>query len=131
MAKILVLYYSSYGHIETMASAVAEGARGEGADVFVKRVPETVPTEIAQGAHFKLDQAADICTVDELADYDAIIVGSEDGRLYCLNLTDGQERWAYEIGAAVTASPAAADGLVIVGSEDGNLYAFGKPTPKS
>lgn len=76
MPKILVLYYSSYGHIETMAGAVAEGARGEGAEVSVKRVPETVPHEIASGAHFKLDQAADICSVDELADYDAIILGA-------------------------------------------------------
>lgn len=76
MPKILVLYYSSYGHIETMANAVAEGARSEGSDVTVKRVPETVPVEIAQSAHFKLEQSADICTVDELADYDAIILGA-------------------------------------------------------
>lgn len=76
MSKILVLYYSSYGHIETMANAVADGARSQGANVVVKRVPETVPTDIAQSAHFKLEQSADICTVDELAEYDAIIVGA-------------------------------------------------------
>src|ERR1700756_5086254 len=76
MSKVLVLYYSAYGHIETMAYAVAEGAREAGAQVDVKRVPETVPEEIARGAHFKLDQAAPIATVQELADYDAIIVGS-------------------------------------------------------
>ncbi|MET0362476.1 MAG: NAD(P)H:quinone oxidoreductase [Sphingobium sp.] len=76
MAKILVLYYSSYGHIETMAKAVAEGARATGAQVDVKRVPETVPLEIAQGAHFKLDQAAPVATIAELADYDAIVVGT-------------------------------------------------------
>jgi NAD(P)H dehydrogenase (quinone) len=76
MAKILVLYYSSYGHIETMARAVAEGAREAGAEVDVKRVPETVPEEAARGAYFKLDQEAPIATVDELADYDAIIVGA-------------------------------------------------------
>ena len=76
MAKVLVLYYSAYGHIETMAYAVAEGAREAGAQVDVKRVPETVPEEIARGAHFKLDQAALVATVQELADYDAIIVGS-------------------------------------------------------
>jgi NAD(P)H dehydrogenase (quinone) len=76
MAKVLVLYYSSYGHIETMAKAVAEGAAAAGATVDIKRVPETVPLEIAQGAHFKLDQEAPIATVAELADYDAIIVGT-------------------------------------------------------
>jgi NAD(P)H dehydrogenase (quinone) len=76
MAKVLVLYYSSYGHIETMAHAVAEGARAAGATVDVKRVPETAPTEVAQAAHFKLDQAAPIATVQELAEYDAIILGS-------------------------------------------------------
>ena len=76
MAKVLVLYYSSYGHIETMANAVAEGARAAGATVDVKRVPETAPLEVAKNAHFKLDQAAPIATVAELADYDAIIVGT-------------------------------------------------------
>lgn len=76
MAKVLVLYYSTYGHVETLAEAIAEGARGEGADVTIKRVPETVPEEIAKANHFKLDQAAQIATPDELADYDAIIVGT-------------------------------------------------------
>ena len=76
MSKVLVLYYSSYGHIETMAQAVAEGARAGGASVDVKRVPETVPQEIAQSAHFKLDQAAPVASVAELVNYDAIIVGA-------------------------------------------------------
>jgi len=76
MAKVLVLYYSSYGHIEKMAEAVAEGARGAGAQVDIKRVPETVPEEIARGAHFKLDQAAPVATVADLEHYDAIIVGT-------------------------------------------------------
>lgn len=77
MSKILVLYYSSYGHIETMADAIAEGARKvAGTNVTIKRVPEIVPTEIAQQHHFKLDQKAPIATVDELADYDAIIFGT-------------------------------------------------------
>jgi len=76
MSKVLVLYYSTYGHIEQMANAVAEGARAAGATVDVKRVPETVPEEIAKGAHFKLDQSAPIATVNELPDYDAIIVGA-------------------------------------------------------
>lgn len=76
MAKVLVLYYSSYGHIEAMAAAIAEGARGAGAQVDIRRVPETVPDEIARAAHFKLDQAAPVAAIDELADYDAIIVGT-------------------------------------------------------
>lgn len=76
MTKVLVLYYSAYGHIEQMARAVAEGARAAGADVAVKRVPELVPEEIARKSGFKLDQAAPIATVNELADYDAIIFGT-------------------------------------------------------
>ena len=76
MAKVLVLYYSSYGHIETMAKAVAEGAREAGATVDIKRVPETVPEAIAKGAHFKLDQEAPVASIADLADYDAIIVGT-------------------------------------------------------
>lgn len=75
MTKVLVLYHSTYGHVEAMAQAVAEGAREAGAQVDIKRVPETVPEEVARGAGYKLDQAAPIATVDELADYDAIIVG--------------------------------------------------------
>jgi NAD(P)H dehydrogenase (quinone) len=76
MAKILVLYYSSYGHIETMANAVAEGAREAGACVDIRRVPELVPEDIARNAHFKLDQAAPVARVDELEAYDAIIIGT-------------------------------------------------------
>ncbi|MBB4065036.1 NAD(P)H:quinone oxidoreductase type IV [Gellertiella hungarica] len=76
MAKVLVLYHSVYGHVETMANAVAEGAREAGADVVVKRVPETVPEDVARAHHFKLDQAAPVATPDELADYDAIIFGA-------------------------------------------------------
>lgn len=76
MAKILVLYYSSYGHIETMAGAVAEGARSAGAEVDIKRVPELVPEEVARASHYKLDQAAPVAKSDELVAYDAIIVGT-------------------------------------------------------
>lgn len=77
MAKVLVLYYSSYGHVEQLAQAVAEGARAGGASVVdVKRVPETVPEQIAKGAHFKLDQTAPMATVAELEHYDAIVVGT-------------------------------------------------------
>ncbi|MFM5915038.1 NAD(P)H:quinone oxidoreductase [Chakrabartia godavariana] len=76
MTKVLVLYYSTYGHLETMAHAIAEGARAAGADVDVKRVPETVPEDIAKAGHFKLDQAAPVATIEELETYDAIIVGT-------------------------------------------------------
>ena len=76
MAKVLVLYYSSYGHIEAMAGAIAEGARATGATVDIKRVPETAPKEVAKAAHFKLDQKAPVAGIEELAGYDAIIVGS-------------------------------------------------------
>lgn len=76
MTKVLVLYYSTYGHIETMAYAVADGVREvEGVEVAVKRVPETVPEEVAKANHFKLDQRAPVATVAELAEYDAVIVG--------------------------------------------------------
>ena len=77
MTKVLVLYYSSYGHIEAMAEAVAEGARSvAGTTVDIKRVPELVPDEVAAAAHIKVDQAAPIATPDELANYDAIIFGT-------------------------------------------------------
>ncbi|MBN9063070.1 MAG: NAD(P)H:quinone oxidoreductase, type IV [Rhizobiales bacterium 65-9] len=76
MTKVLVLYYSSYGHMEQMANAAAEGAREAGAEAVVKRVPETVPDDVAKQSYFKLDQAAPVATVEELADYDAIIVGA-------------------------------------------------------
>ena len=76
MTKVLVLYYSSYGHIETMAKAVAEGAREAGAQVDIKRVPETAPEAVAKAAHFKLDQEAPIAKVEDLANYDAVIVGT-------------------------------------------------------
>ncbi|MBI1403304.1 MAG: NAD(P)H:quinone oxidoreductase [Porphyrobacter sp.] len=77
MTKVLVLYYSSYGHIEAMAEAVAEGARSvAGAEVSIKRVPELVSDTVAKGAGMKLDQSAPIATPDELANYDAIIFGT-------------------------------------------------------
>jgi len=76
MTKVLVLYYSAYGHIETMAEAVAAGAREvAGTQVTIKRVPELVPEDVAKKAHMKLDQKAPIATIDELSDYDAIIFG--------------------------------------------------------
>ena len=76
MSKVLVLYYSSYGHIETMAAAIAEGARAAGATVDIKRVPETAPQEVAKAAHFKLDQSAAVAKIDDLVNYNAIIVGA-------------------------------------------------------
>lgn len=77
MAKVLVLYYSSYGHVETMAQHIAEGAKSvAGVEVTLKRVPETIPVDQARAIGVKVDQAAPVATVDELADYDAIIFGT-------------------------------------------------------
>jgi NAD(P)H dehydrogenase (quinone) len=83
MTKVLVLYYSAYGHIEAMANAVAEGAREAGAAVDIKRVPELAPDEVARKSYYKLDQPAPIAKVEDLADYDAIIVdtGTRFGRM--------------------------------------------------
>lgn len=75
MAKVLVLYYSAYGHMEQMAKAAAEGAREAGAQVDIKRVAELVPAEVAKASGFKLDQEAEIAAPADLVDYDAIIVG--------------------------------------------------------
>jgi NAD(P)H dehydrogenase (quinone) len=75
-AKVLVVYYSAYGHIETMANAVGEGAREAGADVTIKRVPELVPRPVAEQSGYKLEQPAPLATVAELPDYDAIIFGT-------------------------------------------------------
>ncbi|OHE23741.1 MAG: NAD(P)H:quinone oxidoreductase, type IV [Syntrophobacterales bacterium RBG_19FT_COMBO_59_10] len=77
MGKILVLYYSTYGHVETLAKAVAEGARSAGGvEVTIKRVPELMPEEVARRAEAKLDQVAPIAAVAELSEYDAIIFGT-------------------------------------------------------
>lgn len=76
MTKILVLYYSTYGHIEALADSIAAGAVSAGADVTIRRVPELMPPDVAKSAGAKLDQTADIAHPSELADYDAIIVGT-------------------------------------------------------
>ncbi|WP_207478410.1 NAD(P)H:quinone oxidoreductase [Arenibaculum pallidiluteum] len=76
MTKILILYYSSYGHVETMAYAAAEGVRNAGAAASVKRVPELVPEAVAREAGYRLSQPAEVATVAELADYDGIIIGT-------------------------------------------------------
>jgi len=76
MSKVLILYYSTYGHIEQMAEAVAKGVRETGATVDIRRVPETAPEAVAKAAHFKLDQAAPVATIAELPQYDAIILGA-------------------------------------------------------
>jgi NAD(P)H dehydrogenase (quinone) len=76
MAKVLVLYYSSWGHVEKLGQAIAEGARKAGATVDIKRVPETVPGAVAAAAHFKLDQSAPVAVIDDLVNYDAIIIGT-------------------------------------------------------
>ncbi len=75
MPKVLVLYHSAYGHIEQMAEAVAAGAREAGATVDIKRVPELVPEALAKASHFKLDQKAPVAKIEDLANYDAIVVG--------------------------------------------------------
>ena len=76
MAKVLVLYHSAYGHIEAMAEAVAAGAREAGAEVDIKRAPELVPEETARAAHYKLDQAAPVAKIEDLANYDAVVIGA-------------------------------------------------------
>jgi NAD(P)H dehydrogenase (quinone) len=76
MPKVLVLYYSAYGHIEAMANAVAEGAREAGATVDVKRVPELVPPDVAKASYYKIDQVAPVAKIDDLVNYDAIVVGT-------------------------------------------------------
>lgn len=76
MAKVLVLYYSAYGHIEAMANAVATGAREAGASVDVRRVPELVPESVADAAHYKREQPAPLAKPEDLADYDAIVLGT-------------------------------------------------------
>jgi NAD(P)H dehydrogenase (quinone) len=76
MTKVLILYYSAYGHTEQMAQAVAEGVRETGAEAEIKRVPELVPEAVAKQSGYKVDQKAPIATVAELPDYDAIIFGS-------------------------------------------------------
>jgi NAD(P)H dehydrogenase (quinone) len=75
MSKVLILYYSSYGHIEKLATAVAAGARESGATADIKRVPETAPQEVAKASHFKLDQIAPVAKVEDLGNYDAVIIG--------------------------------------------------------
>jgi NAD(P)H dehydrogenase (quinone) len=77
MTKLLVLYYSMYGHVETMANAIVEGARSvPGVEVTLKRVPETMPPDVAKQTGAKLDQAAPVASPKELGDYDAIIFGT-------------------------------------------------------
>lgn len=76
MTKVLVLYYSSYGHLAQMAEAVAEGVRASGAEVDIRRVPETVPQEIATGAGFRVDERHPVASLGILTDYDAIVVGA-------------------------------------------------------
>ncbi|MCL1497404.1 NAD(P)H:quinone oxidoreductase [Parasaccharibacter sp. TMW2.1882] len=76
MSKVLVLYYSSYGHVETMAHSIAEGVRATGVEAVVKRVPELVPEEAARAHHFKLEQDAPVATPAELVEYDGIIIGA-------------------------------------------------------
>jgi NAD(P)H dehydrogenase (quinone) len=88
MSKVLILYYSTYGHVEKLTAAVAAGAREAGATVDIKRVPETASPEVAKAAHFKLDQVAPVAMIEDLAKYDAIIIGGPTrfGRM-CAQMT--------------------------------------------
>jgi NAD(P)H dehydrogenase (quinone) len=76
MARILILYYSTWGHIETMAYAAADGVRDAGAEAVVKRVPETIPADVLAHIHAKSDQGAPVADPNELADYDGILIGT-------------------------------------------------------
>jgi NAD(P)H dehydrogenase (quinone) len=136
MTKILVLYYSSYGHIETMAEAVAEGARSAGATVDIKRVPETVPEAIAKASNFKLDQKAPLAVIADLENYDAIIVGTGTrfGRIssqMAAFLDQAGSLWARgafngKVGAAFTSSATQHGGQeVTLFSIIANLLHFG------
>jgi NAD(P)H dehydrogenase (quinone) len=114
MTRVLVLYYSTYGHIETMAHAIAEGARAEGAHADVKRVPETVPEEVARAHGFKLDQTAPVAAISDLEAYDAVVIGTGTrfGRIssqMAAFLDQGGGLWARgaligKVGAAFTSS---------------------------
>ena len=116
MPKVLVLYYSSYGHIETMARAVAEGARNAGAQVDLKRVPETAPETVVKAAGFKTGQDAPVAKIEDLAAYDAVIVGAPTrfGRMpaqMAAFLDQAGGLWAKgalngKVGAAFTSSAA-------------------------
>ena len=114
MTKLLVLYYSAWGHMEQMAYAAAEGAKEAGAKVDVKRVPELVPDEVAKAAHYKLDQKAPIAKPEELAEYDAIIFacGTRYGTMVdemrnFMDQTGGlwaKQALAGKVGSAMTSS---------------------------
>jgi NAD(P)H dehydrogenase (quinone) len=114
MAKVLVLYYSSYGHLETMANAIAAGVREGGAQVDIKRVAETVPEETAKAFHFKLEQQAPVAAIPDLAHYDAFIVGGPTrfGRMSSQMANFWEQAGGYwasgqlvgKIGAAFTSS---------------------------
>ncbi|MEW5726696.1 MAG: flavodoxin domain-containing protein, partial [Pseudomonadota bacterium] len=76
MTRVLILYYSTWGHIERMAHAAAEGVQEAGAQAFVKRVPETIPADVLSSIHAKTDQSAPVADPLELADYDALLIGT-------------------------------------------------------
>lgn len=136
MSKILVLYYSTYGHIEKLADAVAAGARAAGATVDIKRVPETAPEAVAKAGHFKLDQSAPIAAIEDLANYDAIIVGGPTrfGRMssqLAAFLDQGGGLWARgalngKVGSAFTSTASQHGGQEMnLFSTITNLFHFG------
>ncbi len=108
MTKVLILYYSSWGHIETMAEAAAEGVRSAGAEAVIKRVPELVPHEVAERSHYKLDQPAPVATVAELPDYDGILFGTPTrfGNMASQMKNFIDQTGAHWVSGALTGKPA-------------------------
>jgi len=136
MSKVLILYYSTYGHIEKLADAVAAGARETGATVDIKRAPETAPEAVARAAHFKLDQSAPMAAIEDLANYDAIIVGGPTrfGRMssqLAAFLDQGGGLWARgalngKVGSAFTSTASQHGGQEMnLFSTITNLFHFG------
>jgi NAD(P)H dehydrogenase (quinone) len=136
MSKVLVLYYSTYGHIEKLADAVAAGVRETGAAADIKRVPETAPEAVAKAAHFKLDQKALVATIEDLVNYHAIIVGGPTrfGRMssqLAAFLDQGGGLWARgalngKVGSAFTSTASQHGGQEMnLFSTITNLFHFG------
>ena len=112
--RVLVLYYSSWGHVETMAEAVAEGVRGAGAEAILKRVPELVPESVARKAGYKLPQNVPVANVSELADYDAIILACPDSIIKKFGISRFFETERCELRKFDVAAPATAQANILL-----------------